>query len=79
MHDVERIEYLRDHLAAVHQAIAEGADVRGYFLWSLLDNFEWAYGLAKRFGITYVDFDTQARTLKDSAVFYRDVVRANGL
>jgi beta-glucosidase len=77
--DVERTEYLRDHLAAVHQAIAEGADVRGYFLWSLLDNFEWAYGLAKRFGITYVDFDTQARTLKDSAVFYRDVVRANGL
>jgi beta-glucosidase len=79
VHDVERTEYVRDHLTAIHQAIGDGADVRGYFLWSLLDNFEWAYGMAKRFGITYVDFATQQRTLKDSALFYRDVVAANAL
>jgi beta-glucosidase len=76
--DPERTAYLQQHLAAVHRAIADGADVRGYFLWSLLDNFEWAYGYAKRFGITYVDFATQNRTLKDSARFYSDVVRDNG-
>jgi len=58
---------------------AEGADVRGYFLWSLLDNFEWSYGYSRRFGIVYVDFPTQRRLLKDSAHWYRDVARANAL
>ncbi|MFB7273075.1 glycoside hydrolase family 1 protein [Streptomyces sp. NPDC056244] len=73
--DPERIAYLRDHLAAVHRAIASGADVRGYFLWSLLDNFEWSYGYGKRFGAVYVDYATQRRTLKSSAHWYARVTR----
>ncbi|MFI0501980.1 GH1 family beta-glucosidase [Streptomyces albogriseolus] len=77
--DPERIAYLRSHLTAVHRAIGEGADVRGYFLWSLLDNFEWAYGYSKRFGIVHVDFATQRRTPKQSAGWYADVVARNGV
>jgi beta-glucosidase len=76
VHDSDRVEYVRDHLAAVRAAIDAGADVRGYFLWSLLDNFEWAWGYDRRFGIVRVDYDTLARTLKDSARFYRDVIAA---
>ncbi len=72
-----RISYLRDHLAAVHAAIVEGVDVRGYFLWSLLDNFEWAWGYGKRFGIVHVDYASQDRTPKASAYWYRDVIRTN--
>ena len=79
MHDAERVTYIREHLEAVHRAIADGVTVDGYFLWSLLDNFEWSYGYEKRFGITYVDFDTQERLPKDSATFYADVIRRNGL
>ncbi|SFD34101.1 GH1 family beta-glucosidase [Streptomyces aidingensis] len=79
VHDPDRIAYLHGHLAAVHAAIEQGADVRGYFLWSLLDNFEWAYGYSKRFGITHVDFDSQARTPKDSAQWYARVIAANQL
>ena len=78
VHDPARIAYLRDHLKAVHEAIARGADVRGYFVWSLLDNFEWAEGYTQRFGIVSVDFATQARTPRDSARFYGEVVRSNG-
>ncbi|MFG2291822.1 GH1 family beta-glucosidase [Streptomyces sp. NPDC048603] len=77
--DPERVEYLRAHLAAVHRAIEDGADVRGYFLWSLLDNFEWAYGYSKRFGIVHVDFPTQRRTFKDSAHWYAEVIARGGL
>ncbi|MEU4492456.1 GH1 family beta-glucosidase [Streptomyces sp. NPDC023998] len=79
VHDPERVDYLRAHLTAVHRAIADGADVRGYFLWSLLDNFEWAYGYSKRFGIVHVDFATQRRTVKDSARWYADVIARGGL
>lgn len=79
VHDAERVSYLGRHLAAVHRAIAAGADVRGYFVWSLLDNFEWAYGYSKRFGIVYVDFATQERVLKDSARWYASVVADNAL
>ncbi|MEV6950382.1 GH1 family beta-glucosidase [Streptomyces sp. NPDC051183] len=79
VHDPQRIAYLHGHLAAVHRAIADGADVRGYFLWSLLDNFEWAYGYSKRFGIVHVDFASQRRTLKDSAHWYADVIARGGL
>jgi beta-glucosidase len=79
VHDAERIDYVRGHLAAVHAAIAQGVDVRGYYLWSLLDNFEWAFGYSKRFGVVHVDFATLQRTLKDSAYWYRDVIAANGL
>ncbi|MET9497694.1 GH1 family beta-glucosidase [Streptomyces sp. NPDC006552] len=79
VHDPDRIRYLHAHLAAVHEAIAQGADVRGYFLWSLLDNFEWAYGYGKRFGAVYVDYATQTRIPKSSAAWYAQVARAGGL
>lgn len=77
VHDLARVDYLRRHLGAVRQAIAEGADVRGYYAWSLLDNFEWAYGYDKRFGLVRVDFDTQERIPKDSAHWYADVARTH--
>jgi beta-glucosidase len=77
--DPERVRYLREHLGAVRAAIADGVDVRGYFLWSLLDNFEWAYGYSKRFGIVHVDFATGQRRLKDSAAWYREVISTNAL
>ncbi|MEU2111964.1 GH1 family beta-glucosidase [Streptomyces sp. NPDC019507] len=77
--DPERVVYLHAHLAAVHRAIEDGADVRGYFLWSLLDNFEWAYGYGKRFGVVHVDFATQRRTLKSSAHWYADVIARGGV
>jgi len=75
--DLDRIAYLRDHIQAVADAVAAGAPVRGYFLWSLLDNFEWAYGYAKRFGIVHVDYDTQVRTPKASARWYADLIAAH--
>jgi beta-glucosidase len=77
--DTDRIEYLRTHLAAVHEAIEAGAPVVGYYVWSLLDNFEWAWGYAKRFGIVHVDYATQARTLKNSALYYAEVIRGNAV
>jgi beta-glucosidase len=77
--DPDRIDYLQGHLAAAHQALAAGADLRGYFVWSLLDNFEWAYGYGKRFGLVHVDYRTQARTPKQSALWYRDVIAAGGI
>jgi beta-glucosidase len=77
--DYERLQYLRDHLAALHAAIADGVNLRGYFAWSLLDNFEWAEGYAKRFGLAFVDFGTQRRILKRSGEFYATVTRANAL
>ncbi len=76
--DPLRADYLRSHLLAAHEAIERGVDLRGYFVWSLLDNFEWAQGYSKRFGIVHVDFDTQRRTIKDSGRFYASVVRSNG-
>ncbi|MCX0243969.1 MULTISPECIES: GH1 family beta-glucosidase [Streptomyces] len=77
--DPERIAYLHGHLDAVRRAVADGADVRGYFLWSLMDNFEWAYGYSKRFGAVYVDYATQRRIPKASAHWYADVIRRHGL
>jgi beta-glucosidase len=79
IHDAQRVSYLRRHLEAVHQAVADGVDVRGYYVWSLMDNFEWAWGYDKRFGVVRVDFETQERTIKDSGYFYRDVVQRNSL
>jgi beta-glucosidase len=73
--DDDRTDYLATHIAAVAAARQAGVDVRGYFAWSLLDNFEWSYGYEKRFGIVRVDFDTQARIPKQSALWYRDTVR----
>ncbi|NRF65770.1 beta-glucosidase [Aquincola sp. S2] len=72
VHDADRARYLATHVAAVSDAIAQGAPVHGYMVWSLLDNFEWASGYDKRFGIVHVDYATQRRTLKDSALWYRD-------
>ncbi|MGW7350785.1 GH1 family beta-glucosidase [Streptomyces sp. Z26] len=77
--DPERTRYLHQHLTAVHEAMAAGADVRGYFLWSLLDNFEWAYGYSKRFGIVRVDYETQARVPKASAEWYAELARTGRL
>ena len=79
IHDTARIEYLREHIGAVHAAIEEGVDVRGYFVWTLLDNFEWSCGTDKRFGLVFVDYDTLERRPKDSALWFHDVVAANGL
>jgi beta-glucosidase len=76
VHDGDRIGYIDAHLRAVHDAISAGADVRGYFVWSLLDNFEWAFGYSKRFGIVRVDYPTGTRTVKDSANWYRNVIAA---
>ncbi|HBF73485.1 MAG TPA: beta-glucosidase, partial [Alteromonas australica] len=69
--DNDRIEYYQNHLLAVEKAMDEGVKVSGYFAWSLMDNFEWAEGYEKRFGIVYVDFDTQSRILKDSAKAFK--------
>ncbi|MBK0376864.1 beta-glucosidase [Streptomyces sp. RB110-1] len=79
VHDPDRIAYLHGHLDAVRRAVADGADVLGYFLWSLLDNFEWGYGYAKRFGAVYVDYATQVRTPKSSAHWYADVIARHAL
>jgi beta-glucosidase len=75
--DLHRREYVRSHLVEVHRAIAEGYDIRGYFLWSFLDNFEWAEGYEKRFGIVHVAFGTQVRTPKLSSHWYAEVIRNN--
>lgn len=79
VHDGDRIDYVRSHLAAVHAAIAAGADIRGYYLWSFMDNFEWAWGYAKRFGMVHVDYRTLTRTPKASALWFRDVIENNAV
>jgi beta-glucosidase len=79
VHDAERAEFLRLHLGAIHDAIAEGVGVYGYFYWSLMDNYEWAWGYHKRFGIVRVDYDTQERTLKDSALEYQRIIADRAL
>jgi beta-glucosidase len=75
VHDTDRIAYIESHVEALATARAQGVDVRGYFAWSLMDNFEWAEGYAKRFGIVHVDYATQVRTPKDSARWYADLIR----
>ncbi|OJV83596.1 MAG: beta-glucosidase [Cellulomonas sp. 73-92] len=75
VHDQDRVDYLHDHIDAVGAALAAGADVRGYYVWSLMDNFEWAYGYDRRFGVVHVDYPTGTRTVKDSARWYADVIR----
>jgi beta-glucosidase len=78
LQDPQRVDYLRRHLLAARQALDQGADLHGYFAWSLLDNFEWTCGYAKRFGLVHVDFTTQRRTPKASARFYSEVIRTRG-
>jgi beta-glucosidase len=76
--DEKRKQYLEQHFAAMHSAIQKGVKLKGYFLWSLMDNFEWAYGYSKRFGIVHVDYTTLKRTIKDSARWYSEVIKNNG-
>src|SRR5690625_1410753 len=75
--DHDRIAYLRDHIRAIRDAVAQGPPVRGYFVWSLLDNFEWGGGYSKRFGVVHVDYATQQRTLKASAHCYAELIPAH--
>jgi len=78
VHDERRISYLDKHLKAMHAAIEAGSPVKGYYQWSLMDNFEWALGYEKRFGIIHVDFKTQKRTIKDSGLWYAEIAKSNG-
>jgi len=77
VHDTERITFLQEHFAASLRFRNEGGNLKGYYVWSFLDNFEWAYGYSKRFGITYVDYATQKRILKDSALWYKEFIAQN--
>jgi beta-glucosidase len=77
--DYRRIRYLRDHIIQAHHAMTEGVPLHGYFVWSFLDNFEWAYGYRMRFGLIYVDFDTLERTIKESGRWYANVIEQNGV
>ena len=77
--DARRERYLRDHLRVAHKAIEFGIPLAGYFVWSLFDNFEWAFGYSQRFGIVWVDYETQQRIMKDSALWYQKVIKANGV
>jgi len=77
--DADRLDYLRRHFTAAHRAMQQGVDLRGYFVWSLLDNFEWGYGYAKRFGIVRVDFDTLERTVKQSGEWYARLAKKGTL
>jgi beta-glucosidase len=79
IYDTDRVMFLRNYLTQLQRAVSEGVPVKGYFLWSLLDNFEWADGYEKRFGITYVDFASQKRIPKLSAKFYKQVIRENAV
>jgi len=76
--DVHRTNYLRTHFAAANRAIQAGIPLAGYFVWSLMDNYEWSFGFSQRFGIVWVDYETQNRILKDSAKWYKGVIKKNG-
>ncbi|MGH3731349.1 MAG: glycoside hydrolase family 1 protein, partial [Micromonosporaceae bacterium] len=77
--DTDRISYLDNHIRAAHAALRRGVDLRGYLVWSLLDNFEWSWGYAKRFGMIYVDYTSQQRLIKDSARWYQQVIEQGGV
>ncbi|MFD0775496.1 glycoside hydrolase family 1 protein, partial [Streptomonospora algeriensis] len=79
VHDPDRVAYIDAHLRIVHEALKAGVPMRGYFVWSLLDNFEWAWGYSQRFGVVHVDYETQRRRVKDSGRWYAGVVGAGGL
>lgn len=78
IHDVQRIDYVSRHLKNMHKAICEGVEILGYMYWSLMDNFEWQNGYRKRFGLVYVNYETQERILKDSAYWYKKIIETNG-
>ncbi|WP_010251951.1 GH1 family beta-glucosidase [Acetivibrio cellulolyticus] len=77
--DDRRINYIYEHLASSHRAIEEGVNLKGYYVWSLMDNFEWGFGYSKRFGLIHVDFDTLKRTIKQSGYWYKNVIENNGI
>ncbi|MBD3179251.1 MAG: family 1 glycosylhydrolase, partial [Candidatus Latescibacteria bacterium] len=79
VHDIRRVDYFREHLKQGHRAIADGVKLAGYFAWSLMDNFEWAHGYTKRFGLFRVEFDSQKRYPKDSAYYFRNTVQNNAV
>ncbi len=79
VYDTDRVMYLRNYIGKLHRAVSENFPVRGYFLWSLMDNFEWADGYSLRFGLYYVDFETQKRYPKLSAYFYRELIKRNAV
>lgn len=79
IHDTQRIGYLDGHIRAAHRAMSDGVGLSGYFVWSLMDNFEWAWGYTRRFGLTYIDYPTQRRIVKDSGRWYADVTAHNAL
>ena len=78
VHDPQRIDFMGRYLLALRRAAADGVDVRGYFHWPIMDNFEWTEGYRQRFGLIFVDYETQKRTLKDSALWYREIIATNG-
>ena len=78
VHDPQRMDYIRRYLREYRRAIGEGVQAKAYFVWSIMDNFEWAYGYSRRFGIIYVDYPSGRRILKDSAHWYREVIATNG-
>jgi beta-glucosidase len=78
VHDLQRIDFLNRYMLELKKAIDEGVDIRGYFHWTFMDNFEWGHGYKERFGLVHIDYETQKRTLKDSAYWYRDLIRTNG-
>ena len=77
--DLDRIQWMRSHVQEAQRAVDEGLGLAGFFQWSLMDNFEWAEGYLKRFGIVHVDYDTQVRTPKESAHVYREIIRNRGV
>jgi beta-glucosidase len=79
VHDPRRIKFIDAHLRSLHRAVAAGVPVKGYFVWSILDNFEWSMGYSKRFGLVYVDYASQRRIPKDSYAFYQKVIKNNGV
>jgi beta-glucosidase len=79
VYDTDRIMFLRNYLSQLQRAVSDGVPVKGYFLWSLMDNFEWADGYGNRFGLHYVDYATQRRTPKLSAAFYREIIARNAV
>ena len=79
IHDPRRLDYLKKHITQTRMAIQDGVDVRGYFAWSLLDNFEWAEGYNKRFGLIHVNYETLKRTIKDNGEWYAGVIRKNAV
>jgi beta-glucosidase len=79
IHDERRLDYLRQHFTQVRLAMQDGVDVRGYFVWSLLDNFEWGHGFTKRFGLVHTNYETQKRTIKDSGAWYSQVISTNSV